>query len=85
MKKIIVAFAVVTVCVISIVTLSSFTTNKNRVADIMCETHTHVAAQGKHCNYTVGCSCSGFAPKTNGDVWEEAYCKRCGHHKRYHK
>ena len=34
---------------------------------------------------TKGCDCSGFAPKTNGDEWEKAYCKRCGHHKRYHK
>lgn len=41
--------------------------------------------KGKHCSYTVGCDCSGFAPKTNGDEWEKAYCKRCGHHKKYHK
>lgn len=40
---------------------------------------------GAHCTYTVGCSCSGFTPKNSGDVWEKSYCKRCGHHKKYHK
>lgn len=43
------------------------------------------ACQGKHCSYTVGCDCPGFSPKTNGDVWEKAYCKHCGHHKKYHR
>jgi len=45
----------------------------------------HLGASVKHCTYTVGCSCPGFAPKTDGKEWEKAYCKRCGHHKRYHK
>ena len=42
-------------------------------------------SRGKHCNYTVGCNCPSFAPITNGDVWEESYCKHCKHHKKYHK
>ena len=46
---------------------------------------THVAMQGKYCTGTVGCSCSGFSPKKSGDVWEEVYCRKCGHHKQYHK
>lgn len=56
-----------------------------------CGTHshfvgsTHVASQGARCTGTVGCDCSGFSPITNGDVWQQAYCKRCGHHRRCHK
>lgn len=46
---------------------------------------TNLHSQGKHCNGTVGCDCSGFSPKTNGDEWEKAYCKKCGHKKLYHK
>jgi len=45
----------------------------------------HVHAQGKRCNGTVGCSCSGFSPITNGKVWQQSYCRRCGHHKSNHK
>ncbi len=45
--------------------------------------HTH--ASGKHCTYTVGCSCSGFSPITSGKEYEKAYCKKCGHHRSYHK
>ena len=26
--------------------------------------------KGKHCSYTVGCTCPGFTPTTGGDVWE---------------
>ena len=41
--------------------------------------------EGKHCNGTVGCSCSGFEPITNGQVWQQAYCKHCGHKKSVHR
>ncbi|MCQ2077379.1 MAG: hypothetical protein MJZ20_10235 [Bacteroidaceae bacterium] len=41
--------------------------------------------EGKHCRGTVGCDCPGFAPITNGDEWQKAYCKHCGHKKTYHK
>ena len=46
---------------------------------------TNVTAQGAHCNGTVGCSCPGFSPITNGDVWQQAYCRHCGHARRSHK
>ena len=46
---------------------------------------THVATQGTHCSGTVGCNCPGFSPITNGDVWQQAYCKHCGHKKSCHK
>lgn len=41
--------------------------------------------EGKHCNGTVGCSCSGFKPITNQEVWKKSYCKNCGHHKNCHR
>ena len=44
-----------------------------------------VCMQGAHCNGTIGCSCSGFAPITNGDVWQQAYCRKCGHSKSVHR
>ena len=47
-------------------------------------TSTQVAMEGKHCNGTVGCNCPGFAPITNGEVWQQSYCRHCGHHKRCH-
>ena len=46
---------------------------------------TEEPCEGKHCNGTVGCDCPGFSPITNGEVWQQSYCKYCGHHKRYHK
>ncbi len=53
--------------------------------------HHHIVAlsespcEGTHCNGTVGCSCSGFDPITNGQVWQQAYCKHCGHKKSVHR
>lgn len=41
--------------------------------------------QGTHCSGTVGCGCPGFSPITNGDVWQQAYCRHCGHRRGCHK
>lgn len=41
--------------------------------------------EGKHCTYTVGCDCPGFSPITSDDVYKQSYCRRCGHHKKYHR
>ncbi|MCD8296587.1 MAG: hypothetical protein LUC88_03345 [Prevotella sp.] len=46
---------------------------------------THVCMQGQHCSGTVGCNCPGFSPITNGDVWQQSYCRHCGHKKSYHR
>ena len=70
---------------ITIVGLSSFTSHSEKTTEFETPVHTHVSCQGKHFTYTVGCDCSGFSPKTNGKEWEKSYCKRCGHHKKYHK
>ena len=47
--------------------------------------HSESPCEGKHCNGTVGCDCSGFAPITNGEVWQQAYCRKCGHKKSVHR
>lgn len=44
-----------------------------------------ISFRGKVCSGSVGCGCSGFDPIKNGDVWQEAYCKHCGHKKSCHK
>lgn len=82
-KKIAIAFAALTVMSAAIITLCSFTSHNEAMADTV--QHTHVSCQGKHCTGTVGCSCSGFSPITNGKEWQKSYCKHCGHHRSYHK
>lgn len=84
-KKTILAVASIIVSVAAIIGLSSFTLNAEKEIGMVSSTQTHSSCQGKHCTYTVGCNCSGFSPKTNGEEWEKSYCKRCGHHKKYHK
>ena len=84
-KKIMFAVASVFLSTITVVALSSFTSHSENVTESETPVHTHVSCQGKHCTYTVGCDCSGFSPKTDGKEWEKSYCKRCGHHKKYHK
>lgn len=44
-----------------------------------------VAFKGAHCSGTIGCSCPGFSPITNKEVWKQSYCKHCGHKKSLHK
>ena len=74
-KRIMFAIATIAVSVTAIIGLSSFASKSDSHAD----------CHGKHCTYTVGCDCSGFSPKTDGAEWGKAYCKKCGHHKSYHK
>lgn len=44
-----------------------------------------ISFRGKKCSGSVGCDCSGFTPITDGDEWQKAYCKHCGHQKSCHK
>ena len=81
MKKIICAVSALMVSAVVVIGLCSFT-SKTEVKSDVC---TEVSCQGKHCNGTVGCDCPGFSPKTNGDEWEKAYCRHCGHHRSSHK
>lgn len=78
MKKLVL---VLFVAIIAIVASSSATVHAHDCTAAPTETH----MQGDHCSGTVGCSCKGFSPKTNGDVWEQSYCKNCGHKKSYHR
>lgn len=73
------------VAIVAVVGLCSFTSSKGSTCNSSVDLHTHIAVQGAHCNGTVGCSCSGFSPITNGDVWQQAYCKHCGHKRSVHK
>ena len=80
-------FATSAVAVTAVLALSSFVSRdvsalNNRMAT---DIHSHAHVQGKHCNGTVGCDCSGFSAITNGKEWQKSYCKRCGHHKRCHR
>ena len=84
-KKIMLAVFSIFAAAITIVGLSSFTSHSEKATESEIPVHTHVSCQGKHCTYTVGCDCSGLSPKTNEKEWEKSYCKRCGHHKKYHK
>lgn len=36
-------------------------------------TATNLLSQGKYCDGIVGCDCSSFSPKTDGDEWIKAY------------
>ena len=45
----------------------------------------NVSFKGKHCNGTVGCDCPGFSPIQHKEVWKQAYCKHCSHHRSSHK
>lgn len=80
MKATICATSVLLALAVVTFVLCSFT-SRTETNDVYSE----VSCQGKHCTGTVGCGCSGFVPKTDSDEWEKAYCKRCGHHKKYHK
>lgn len=79
-----IAFAVITVSSAAIIGLSSFISKTDNAIEVNSNLHESTSSQGKHCTGTVGCDCSGFSAKT-GDVWEEAYCKKCDHHKKYHR
>lgn len=85
MKKLILSLVIVAGSATVVIGLCSSTNvmaaNTNAIE---VHTHNHVASQGKHCNGTVGCGCSGFSPKTNGKEWDKSYCKKCGHHRRNH-
>ena len=82
-RKIAIAIATLSVSVVAIITLSSFTCHNEMTTD--ADSHTHICCEGKKCTGTVGCSCSGFSPITDGKEWQKSYCRKCGHHKSYHK
>ncbi len=84
MKKMIFGFVAFLAMATSISVLAEAHVDKSADCDHM-GVSTHVTSQGSNCNGTVGCSCPGFSPITNGEVWQQAYCKHCGHHRRSHK
>ena len=85
MKKLVLGLSMMVVAMIVSASVFAKSGNGQNCLHEQVSLTTHVAMQDKHCTGTVGCSCSGFSPKTSGDVWEEVYCRKCGHHKKYHK
>lgn len=65
--------------------LCSFVSNNAVIQEDVVTTDAHLQVQGKHCNGTVGCDCSGFSAITGGEEWQKSYCKRCSHHKKCHR
>lgn len=83
MKKVIFYYATMIAMVVSVSAFANSRHDGSTAYDHDCTTHVHM--EGKHCNGTVGCSCSGFEPITKGKVWQQAYCANCGHKKSVHK
>ena len=84
MKRKIFGFIAVLAFATSVSVLANVHNDGSVGCDQVC-VMTQVSSEGTHCSGTVGCSCSGFSPITNGEVWQQSYCKHCGHHKRCHK
>ena len=84
MKKMVLSFVLVMMAVVTVSVSANAHKDECMGHDGLVLT-THVATQGTHCSGTVGCDCKGFSPITNGDVWQQAYCKHCGHKKSCHK
>lgn len=81
MKKIIYSISVLALSAVAVVSLCSFTSN----LDAESSTCSDASCEGKHCRYTVGCSCPGFEPIQHEEVYKLSYCRNCGHHKQYHR
>lgn len=84
MKKMVIILTAMMTMVVSITTFASVQKEQINEHNHECVT-THIDMQGTHCRGTVGCGCPGFSPITNGDVWQQAYCRHCGHHRSYHR
>ncbi len=81
-NKIIVAVA------IGIASISCFCSyaSKDTANGVMAtETECNASSEGTHCSGSVGCSCSGFSPITNGKEWQKSYCRKCGHGRQCHR
>lgn len=83
MRKTIIIVAIL-LCA-SIVVFWGYQKHQIMTLDKVATSAMEATSQGSHCNGTVGCSCPGFAPITDGDVWQQSYCKRCGHHRSNHR
>lgn len=84
MKKLIICFVVLMTMVAAVTTFAAGI-NNIRSGQAYLPDALQLSMQGTHCNGTVGCNCPGFSPITNGDVWQQAYCRHCGHKKGVHK
>ena len=83
MKKMVLSFAFMMTVGMAVATFAS--SNNNHYGKTEIAVTSQRTMQGTHCSGTVGCGCPGFAPITNGDVWQQAYCRHCGHRRGCHK
>ena len=84
MKKMLFTFAMLMTMVAAISVSASTQSDVHSEQDhLSCATH--VSVEGTHCDGTVGCSCPGFSPITNGEVWQRDYCRHCNHKRSVHK
>lgn len=84
MKKMVMGITVLLVMIASVTTFAT-AVNVLSAGQEYISVASQLNMQGAHCNGTVGCNCRGFAPITNGAVWQQAYCRYCGHKKNSHK
>lgn len=84
MKRIIICFAATLALFVSTSIIANANSEEHMSHNGLI-VETHVTSQGAHCSGTVGCSCTGFSPITNGEIWQQAYCKHCGHKRNYHR
>ena len=84
MKKMFFGFTVVMTVTAAVTTFATAVNDLSAGQEFLCLA-SQLTSQGTHCNGTVGCGCPGFSPITNGDVWQQGYCKHCGHKKSSHK
>lgn len=82
MKKVMFCFIALVAMIASVSVFANSYNNKSTDLHHGCSTHVHM--EGKHCRYTVGCSCPGFAPTQHKEVYKQAICRNCGHHRRFH-
>ncbi len=82
MKKTVFCFVAMITMVVSVSVYANAYPKVSAEHQHDCSTHTHM--EGKHCRYTVGCSCPGFAPTQHKEVYKQSICRNCGHHKMYH-
>jgi len=83
MKKMLSAFVIMT-AMIAAVSVYASTTLQEHIGCNHSPFATQMTSQGRHCRGTVGCDCPGFSPIMNGDVWQQAYCRHCGHKRSFH-
>lgn len=81
-KKLFLAVVVLAAVVVGVSVVKLQSNHDHLLSEVA---HTHLSSTGTRCNGTVGCNCPGFSPIQHQEVWKQAYCRYCGHHRNSHK